>query len=57
LLYLSYTSQWVFTTGLSLSASVDIIITGWLCYFLQKMRRRTASTPYAFLPPLTPSLT
>ncbi|KAJ6505687.1 hypothetical protein C8R47DRAFT_134151 [Mycena vitilis] len=35
---------WVFTTGLSLSASVDIIITGWLCYFLQKMRRRTAST-------------
>ncbi|KAJ7900778.1 hypothetical protein B0H13DRAFT_2275331 [Mycena leptocephala] len=42
---------WVFTTGLSLSASVDIIITGWLCYFLQKMRRRTASTPYAFPPP------
>ncbi|KAJ7272160.1 hypothetical protein C8J57DRAFT_1318006 [Mycena rebaudengoi] len=38
---------WVFTTGLSLSASVDIIITGWLCYFLQKMRRRTASTKMA----------
>ncbi|KAJ7144569.1 hypothetical protein C8R44DRAFT_865477 [Mycena epipterygia] len=38
---------WVFTTGLSLSASVDIIITGWLCFFLQKMRRRTASTPMA----------
>ncbi|KAJ7155718.1 hypothetical protein C8R46DRAFT_991043 [Mycena filopes] len=38
---------WIFTTGLSLSASVDIIITAWLCYFLQKMRRRTASTPMA----------
>ncbi|KAK7038632.1 hypothetical protein R3P38DRAFT_2906789 [Favolaschia claudopus] len=36
---------WVFTTGLSLSASVDIIITGWLCYFLQKMRRRTSDSP------------
>ncbi|KAJ6615788.1 hypothetical protein B0H10DRAFT_2190859 [Mycena sp. CBHHK59/15] len=35
---------WVFTTGLSLSAVVDILITGWLCYFLQRMRRRTAST-------------
>ncbi|KAJ7616567.1 hypothetical protein FB45DRAFT_1034889 [Roridomyces roridus] len=35
---------WVFTTGLTLSAAVDIIITVWLCYFLQKMRRRTAST-------------
>ncbi|KAJ7779322.1 hypothetical protein DFH07DRAFT_794694 [Mycena maculata] len=35
---------WIFTTGLSLSAGVDILITGWLCYFLQKMRRRTAST-------------
>ncbi|KAK7055674.1 hypothetical protein R3P38DRAFT_1364641 [Favolaschia claudopus] len=38
---------WVFTTGLSLSASVDIIITASLCYFLQKMRRRTSSTPMA----------
>jgi hypothetical protein len=38
---------WIFTTGLSLSASVDVIITGWLCYFLQKMRRRTASNPMA----------
>ncbi|KAJ7241305.1 hypothetical protein B0H12DRAFT_1133648 [Mycena haematopus] len=38
---------WIFTTGLSLSASVDIIITAWLCYFLQKMRRRTASNPMA----------
>jgi len=38
---------WIFTTGLSLSASVDIIITAWLCYFLQKMRRRTASTMMA----------
>ncbi|KAJ7025505.1 hypothetical protein C8F04DRAFT_1269127 [Mycena alexandri] len=38
---------WIFTTGLSLSASVDIIITAWLCFFLQKMRRRTASTPMA----------
>ncbi|KAJ7844894.1 hypothetical protein B0H14DRAFT_2775773 [Mycena olivaceomarginata] len=38
---------WIFTTGLSLSASVDIMITGWLCYFLQKMRRRTASNPMA----------
>ncbi|KAJ7466372.1 hypothetical protein FB451DRAFT_1260755 [Mycena latifolia] len=38
---------WVFTTGLSLSASVDILITACLCYYLQKMRRRTASTPMA----------
>ncbi|KAJ6622105.1 hypothetical protein B0H10DRAFT_2015282 [Mycena sp. CBHHK59/15] len=38
---------WVFTTGLSLSAGVDILITGWLCYFLQKMRKRTASTRMA----------
>jgi hypothetical protein len=38
---------WVFTTGLSLSASVDILITGCLCFFLQKMRQRTASTPMA----------
>ncbi|KAJ6496314.1 hypothetical protein C8R45DRAFT_985577 [Mycena sanguinolenta] len=38
---------WVFTTGLTLSATVDIIITAWLCYFLQKMRRRTASSPMA----------
>ncbi|KAJ6528095.1 hypothetical protein B0H19DRAFT_1385289 [Mycena capillaripes] len=39
---------WVFTTGLSLSALVDILITAWLCYFLQKMRARCpASTPMA----------
>ncbi|KAJ7642887.1 hypothetical protein B0H17DRAFT_1104819 [Mycena rosella] len=38
---------WVFTTGLSLSASVDILITACLCYFLQKMRKRTASTTMA----------
>ncbi|KAJ7175127.1 hypothetical protein C8R43DRAFT_976016 [Mycena crocata] len=38
---------WVFTTGLSLSASVDIIITAWMCYFLRKMRGRTASTTMA----------
>ncbi|KAJ7789196.1 hypothetical protein B0H14DRAFT_3503267 [Mycena olivaceomarginata] len=38
---------WVFTTGLSLSAAVDIIITASLCFILQKMRRRTASTPVA----------
>ncbi|KAJ7081206.1 hypothetical protein B0H15DRAFT_855410 [Mycena belliarum] len=38
---------WIFTTGLSLSASVDILITTFLCYFLQKMRRRTASTTMA----------
>ncbi|KAF7308032.1 hypothetical protein MKEN_01165400 [Mycena kentingensis (nom. inval.)] len=35
---------WVFTTGLSLSASVDVIITGCLCYFLRKMGKRTSST-------------
>jgi len=35
---------WVFTTGLTLSAAVDVFITASLCYFLQKMRRRTAST-------------
>ncbi|KAF7335805.1 hypothetical protein MVEN_02236500 [Mycena venus] len=40
---------WVFTTGLTLSALVDIIITASLCYFLQKMRRRTASTPMAHM--------
>ncbi|KAJ7645010.1 hypothetical protein B0H17DRAFT_458712 [Mycena rosella] len=39
--------RWVFTTGLSLSASVDILITACLCYFLQKIRRRTASTTMA----------
>jgi len=38
---------WIFTTGLTLSASVDLIITGWLCYFLQSMRRRTSSTMMA----------
>ncbi|KAJ7212546.1 hypothetical protein GGX14DRAFT_84842 [Mycena pura] len=38
---------WVFTTGLSLSAGVDIIITCWLCYFLRRMRGRTASTTMA----------
>nr|GAT42666.1 predicted protein [Mycena chlorophos] len=38
---------WVFTTGLSLSAGVDIIITFLLCYFLRRLRRRTASTPMA----------
>ncbi|KAJ7120608.1 hypothetical protein C8R43DRAFT_1241613 [Mycena crocata] len=37
----------VFTTGLSLSAAVDIVITAWLCYFLRKMRGRTASTTMA----------
>ncbi|KAJ7080254.1 hypothetical protein C8R44DRAFT_992514 [Mycena epipterygia] len=45
--FMEHYPGWVFTTGLSLSASVDIIITGWLCFFLQKMRRRTASTPMA----------
>lgn len=35
---------WIFTTGLSLSAAVDILITACLCYFLHQMRRRTAST-------------
>ncbi|KAF9461034.1 hypothetical protein BDZ94DRAFT_1323650 [Collybia nuda] len=35
---------WVFTTGLSLSAGVDILITGWLYYFLREIRARTGST-------------
>ncbi|KAF8079374.1 hypothetical protein FPV67DRAFT_114924 [Lyophyllum atratum] len=35
---------WVFTTGLSLSAGTDVIITGWLCYFLREMRGRMGST-------------
>ncbi|KAF8890129.1 hypothetical protein BD779DRAFT_289594 [Infundibulicybe gibba] len=35
---------WVFTTGLALSAGVDIIITGWLCYFLWEIRGRMGST-------------
>ncbi|TEB28258.1 hypothetical protein FA13DRAFT_1735888 [Coprinellus micaceus] len=28
----------MFTTGLSLTAAVDILITGWLCYFLSRFR-------------------
>ncbi|KAF7289726.1 hypothetical protein MIND_01346200 [Mycena indigotica] len=40
---------WVFTTGLSLSASVDFIITTLLCYFLRKLRQRTASTLMAHM--------
>ncbi|GLB43778.1 hypothetical protein LshimejAT787_1402900 [Lyophyllum shimeji] len=35
---------WVFTTGLCLSAGTDVIITGWLCYFLREMRSRMGST-------------
>ncbi|KAG6809319.1 hypothetical protein H0H92_000718 [Tricholoma furcatifolium] len=35
---------WVFTSGLALSAGTDVIITGFLYYFLREMRRRTAST-------------
>ncbi|KAF9449445.1 hypothetical protein P691DRAFT_727943 [Macrolepiota fuliginosa MF-IS2] len=31
---------WVFTTGLSLSSAVDVIITGWLCYYLWAIRTR-----------------
>ncbi|TFK34410.1 hypothetical protein BDQ12DRAFT_738270 [Crucibulum laeve] len=34
---------WVFTTGLSLSSGVDIIIMGWLCYFLREIRTRMGS--------------
>ncbi|KAG6852215.1 hypothetical protein C0991_001923, partial [Blastosporella zonata] len=36
--------QWVFTSGLALSAGVDVIITGWLCYFLRELRSRMGST-------------
>ncbi|KAF7317336.1 hypothetical protein HMN09_00469300 [Mycena chlorophos] len=35
---------WVFTTGLSLSAITDVVITSLLCFYLQSMRRRTNST-------------
>ncbi|KAF7311840.1 hypothetical protein MIND_00194700 [Mycena indigotica] len=35
---------WVFTTGLTLSASVDVLITALLCYYLRSMGRRTSST-------------
>ncbi|KAJ7589653.1 hypothetical protein C8J56DRAFT_939179 [Mycena floridula] len=35
---------WIFTTGLSLSAGVDIIITGCLFYFLRKFRRRLTAS-------------
>ncbi|KAF7323533.1 hypothetical protein MKEN_00573100 [Mycena kentingensis (nom. inval.)] len=35
---------WVFTTGLSLSAGVDIIITFLLCYFLYKLKSRTGTS-------------
>jgi len=34
---------WVFTTGLSLSSAVDVIITVWLCIFLRKLRTRMAA--------------
>ncbi|KAJ6622093.1 hypothetical protein B0H10DRAFT_2015231 [Mycena sp. CBHHK59/15] len=34
----------LFTTGLSLSAGVDLIITAWLCYFLRQIRRRSTSS-------------
>lgn len=30
----------MFTTGLSLTAAVDVLITGWLCYFLVEIRTR-----------------
>ncbi|KAF6749257.1 hypothetical protein DFP72DRAFT_544012 [Ephemerocybe angulata] len=30
----------MFTTGLSLTAAVDILITGWLCYYLVEIRTR-----------------
>ncbi|KAF9236841.1 hypothetical protein BU15DRAFT_76568 [Melanogaster broomeanus] len=36
--------SWVFTTGLSLSALVDIIITVFLCYFLRSGRSSVPST-------------
>ncbi|KAF7771837.1 hypothetical protein Agabi119p4_6148 [Agaricus bisporus var. burnettii] len=32
--------SWVFTAGLSLSSSVDVLITGWLCYYLRTIRTR-----------------
>jgi len=35
---------WIFTSGLSLSAGTDVIITGWLYYFLREMRGRMGST-------------
>jgi len=38
---------WIFTTGLSLSAAVDILITGVLCYFLQKMCKRATCNSMA----------
>ncbi|KAK0203301.1 hypothetical protein DFS33DRAFT_1383541 [Desarmillaria ectypa] len=31
---------WIFTTGLSLSTAVDLLITAWSCYFLHLLRRR-----------------
>ena len=33
-------SRSFFTTGLSLSAAIDVLITGWLCYFLREVRSR-----------------
>lgn len=36
--------SWIFTLGLSLSSGTDIIITGWLCYFLRNLRGLTGST-------------
>jgi hypothetical protein len=41
-------TQWIFTLGLSLSSSTDIIITAWLCYFLRNLRGLTGSTMYGF---------
>ncbi|KAJ7053604.1 hypothetical protein C8F01DRAFT_551495 [Mycena amicta] len=48
-IFIQHFPGWVFTTGLTLSASVDVLITGWLCYYLQSMRRRTSSTLIARL--------
>ncbi|KAH6910971.1 hypothetical protein BKA70DRAFT_1423730 [Coprinopsis sp. MPI-PUGE-AT-0042] len=36
----SHFSRSLFTTGLSLSAAIDVLITGWLCYFLREVRSR-----------------
>ncbi|KAH8831864.1 hypothetical protein DL96DRAFT_849957 [Flagelloscypha sp. PMI_526] len=35
---------WVFTLGLSLSSGVDILVSGWMCYFLWKLKAKSTLT-------------
>lgn len=41
-------SQWLFTLGLALSALIDVIITGALCYYLQSNRTGYSKCVYFY---------